>query len=130
MKHRCEYTYSKQFGSPRHCWTVIGAAGGIHLHISIYEGVGASRLPSGGIEFHYRHPPEYMLDDAPSQDCCSLLKCPCWHDGSSLQATERWIPLWESDPHDHDRMFELLAAELDERCGGFLATIATLREAT
>ena len=108
--YRCTYEYSKPFGSPKHNWSVIGARGAVQLHITVVDKYG----PSGGIEIHYLQPPEYMKNDAPSHDICWLLKCPCWHDGSSLQAEEVWIPRWQDDPHNHDAMFIALQRVLEE----------------
>jgi len=35
-KHRCEYTYRVEHGSPVHIWSVVGATSGLHLHIRGY----------------------------------------------------------------------------------------------
>jgi hypothetical protein len=110
MKYLTKYEYSCPFGSPRHVWTLRGPKGGIHLHITVTENYG----PSGGIEFHHRVPPEYMQDDAPHEKC-SVIAGPCWHDGSSMYATEHWIPLWEASPHDHEGMFRRLEMEYEDR---------------
>jgi hypothetical protein len=105
----CKYEYTHRFGKPNHCWTVVGRHGAKHLHISPDADYG----DTGGIETHYREPPDYMADDAPSHDQCWLLKAPCWHDGSSMHATEFFIPMWKSAPHDHEGMFRLLQREYD-----------------
>lgn len=112
-KYRCTYEYTVRHGWPFHVWTLVGARGGIHLHISDRGEKDEYGRYSGGIEIHHRSPPEYMQDQPPSHDECHVLKAPCWHDGSSLQASERWIPAWLADPHDHDRMFRLLAVDAD-----------------
>ena len=113
-KYRCEYKYTVQYGAPLHIWSVVGAKGGMHLSIRDGGEDNRHRRYSGGIEQHSRTP---TSDTAPTHDKCWLLGGPCWHDGSSLAAIERWIPLWEVAPHDHDRMFRLLEAEADERFG-------------
>ena len=118
MRFRCEYKYHKPFTSPRHSWTIIGALGGIHVHISVYAKEGGRVEHSGGIEVHYRTPPDYMRKNAPSQDKCWLIGCPCWHDGSSLYVSERVIPFWECAPHDHERMFKFLESEYVSRFEG------------
>jgi hypothetical protein len=109
-----EYRYYRQFGSSHHVWYVLGELGAIHFHVT---DMGENRDPrySGGIEIHYRTPPDYMKGDAPSQTECWILHAPCWHDGSSLQAVDTWIPLWLSAPNDHDHMFRCLKAEYMER---------------
>ena len=112
-EYRCKYEYSKRFGSPLHIWSVVGARGGIHLHITD-NGEECDVRYSGGIEVHRRTPPP-GCEWAPDQDKCWLLHAPCWRDGSSLVATKHWIPLWLADPMDHDRMFELLSREAAEQ---------------
>lgn len=105
-RFKSKYTYSKDAYKGNHVWTVVSGQGAVHLHISDYGQDYAEKYDrdryTGGIEMHYRNPPSYMKDDAPSQDECWILKCPCWHDGSSLQAVETWIPRWVNDKNDHD----------------------------
>ena len=120
-KHKYEYSYS--YGQhPFHVWSCVGSRGAIHVHITDYGEKHAAEYGnrySGGIEIHYRQPPSYM-DTPPSQNKCWLLGGPCWHDGSSLQASEYWIPSWKLAPHDHEAMFNLIehrmrdSFELDE----------------
>jgi len=110
MKYRNKYEFSVQFMSREHSWTVIGRHLAIQLHISELK----DHKPSGGIEYHYRQPPEHMKDDAPTQDQCWLLKAPCWHDGSSAQVTDYWLPRWQEAPHDLERMFALLETAMEE----------------
>ena len=113
-RYRGKYQYEVVCGTPSHTWSVVGRHGGMHLWIRGYL-LDGTMTWSGGIEMHYRTPPQYMEHDAPSHDCCWLLQAPCWHDGSSLQATEEWIPRWLMDPHDHDGMLAALAAYAEER---------------
>ncbi len=113
----CKYEYSNRFGTPRHCWTCIGRHGAMHLHISGPYTHSGSETWSAGLETHYRQPPEYMADDAPSHEKCWLLGCPCWHDGTSLYASGHYLPLWMSNPHDHEAMFLHLQGEYRERFG-------------
>ncbi len=114
-RFRFKYTYEQRFGNLRHTWTMLGAKGAIHLHITdlgeAHKQRGGVRY-SGGIEIHWRSPPEYMQDQPPSQDECWLLHCPCWHDGSSLQVEEFWIPQWLASLNDHDAMFALLESRM------------------
>ncbi len=120
MKLRQEYIYRERItrlGYER-IWTTLGAAGATHLHIEDYPADYVAKYGEkyfGGIEIHYREAPHYMKNDAPSQDTCWILKAPCWHDGSSLQASEKWIPLWQVDPNNHDRMFKALADDYSMR---------------
>lgn len=65
-------------------WAVFGEHGGIHLHCS------AGDFSSGGIEIHSRTP----LHDGHKphgHTNCWLIGCPCYHDGSSLQWSERLV---------------------------------------
>jgi hypothetical protein len=98
-----------------HAWSMVGAKGAVHLHITDY-GEKYGTQYSGGIETHWRSPPECMQDQPPSQDTCWLLHCPCWHDGSALQVTEFWIPRWLAmqleSPDYHNAMFALLESEM------------------
>ena len=133
MDYRCRYTYEDRSGFRYHTWSCIGARGGLHLHITEHPDADRSdplSRFSGGIEVHYRQPPEHAGDSAPSSDDCWLLRCPCWHDGSSTAARERWIPLWQSDPNDHGGMFRALQGEMVTRFEGvgFLGRVARLRE--
>lgn len=119
-RYRCKYEYTQRFGHPHHEWSLLGAKGGLHLHISDYGEKYQKEYGEryqGGIEIHHRTPPGYMRNDPPSQDECWLLHAPCWHDGSSLQASERWIPLWLINQHDHDHMFAMLAVDADYHFG-------------
>lgn len=119
MKFRCRYEYKKDVGWPEHIWSIVGPLGAIHFHVSENpkKSEHEANRYSGGIELHYRSPPDYMKDQAPHENCW-LLKNACWHDGSSLQATEWWIPRWRADPHNHDAMFELLQNEYVGRFEG------------
>ena len=106
-KYTCKYEYKRDiYDVPLHTWSVVGKPGGIHLHIR--ESGKPDHPYFGGLEVHYRQPPDYMKDKPPSQEHCWLLDAPCWHDGSSLQAEEIWIPLWRTMPNDHDRMLACL----------------------
>jgi hypothetical protein len=115
-KYNCKYEYTIQFGQSKHAWYVEGARMGVHVHIteSALSKVEEDYRYYGGIEYHYRTPPSYMKDDAPSHHDCRLLGGICWHDGSSLAATEIWIPRWESNPHDHNGMFNMIIAKMEE----------------
>src|SRR5262245_5119155 len=76
----------------QHIYSVVGKFAGLHFWVEYIS----SRHLLGGVEIHYRQPPSYMLDDPPSNEHCWLLGGPCWHDGSSLRASEEFIPVWLS----------------------------------
>jgi len=121
MKYRSKYEFSIRNGHEYHDWSVIARHIGIHLHIIDMgedDGKEAGERYSGGIEIHYRQPPDYMKDEAPSHDNCWLLKAPCWHDGSSMQVTDKWIPRWRAlagRPDEHVQMLEFLEIEVESR---------------
>jgi len=108
-RYNCSYEYSLRHGQPTHRWTLVGAAGAIRLHI---KGPDNRFKPEyyGGLETHRKTSPDGR---APDHEDCRLLGGHCWHEGSSLAASEIWIPRWLSDPHNHDSMFAALEVEAD-----------------
>ena len=106
------YTYKLHLfaGYWNHDYQLVGRHGGLNLHITDMgdNTIGGERY-STGLEYHYREPPDHMTDQPPSQDECWLLKQPCWHDGTSLYARERYLPMF--DGQNHERMFFALANE-------------------
>ncbi len=114
-KYRHEYRYAPRFGNPEHIWTVIGAKGAMHFHVTDlsedYERANGVRW-SAGLETHSRMP---LGDDAPSHEKCWLLGGPCWHDGTSLYAQEQIVPFWREEPDNHERMFQFLEREYYNR---------------
>lgn len=79
-------------------WVVVGELGAIdfhcsHAHLEVSQRFGVT----GGVEYHYRHPTEYMGDDySCTHEHCWMLSGKCWHDGTSLWASEHWIPMFKS----------------------------------
>lgn len=78
-------------------YVVIGEEGAIHFHLM--ESSEDSREIFGkrywgGIEIHSKKQ-MYDWSEQPTSDNCWILGCQCWSDGSSLMATERYIPEWE-----------------------------------
>ena len=113
-----KYTWSKPFMSVRHQWEFVGPEGGIHLHVSIGDPKYGD--PSCGLEFHraswsMRRPPE----DAPSQTKCWLIGGPCWHDGTSMYASEHVWPLVKPllRENNHEAIFRFLESEYDAHFG-------------
>jgi hypothetical protein len=104
-----KYTYSNPFGSARHQWELVGPDGGIHFHVSMTKGYGAS----SGLEFHHAARARYRGDEAPDHIQCPLIGEPCWHDGTSLYASETIWPTVEPMLHsgDHEAVFRLLEHE-------------------
>lgn len=115
--YRYQYRMWLFAGHWKHSYELIGRWGGIHFHVTDFaDNPHASERYSAGLEIHYRQPPPYM-DGPPSHDECFLLKAPCWHDGTSLYAQERILPLFNG--RDHDTLFRFLAGEADERFSEF-----------
>lgn len=77
-------------------YVVIGEEGAIHFHLM--ESSEDSRKAYGerywgGVEIHSK---KALYDNQMSiSKNCWILGCECWHDGSSLMASERYIPEWE-----------------------------------
>lgn len=106
-----KYTYSNLFGSPHHHWELVGPDGGIHFHVSLTKGYD----PSCGLEFHHAARARYRCDDAPDHVKCPLIGEPCWHDGTSLYASETVWPSIEPmlRSGDHETIFRHLEYEYD-----------------
>lgn len=116
-RYRVRYVWSHRFGHPHHSYEVVGRHGGLHLHISDLGDEHAKKYGerySAGLESHWREPPGYMADQPPSQDECWLLKQPCWHDGTSLYAQERYVPMFVGGLSP-EAMLRALCAEADKR---------------
>ncbi len=94
-EHRYKYTFTPDH-YPAHSYSIVCREGAIEFNVTEY-GKRDDGLPefSGGLEIHYREPPDYMAKRAPSHDKCHLIGQPCWHDGTSLYASEVLIPRWE-----------------------------------
>jgi hypothetical protein len=105
-----------------HSYELIGRHGGLHFHVLEH---GAEMLKQGcdpfgaGLEVHYRQPPDGMAGLPPSHDECWLLKCPCWHDGTSLYAQETLLPMWEQLRGIPESVFRFLAHDADSRFAEF-----------
>lgn len=106
-----KYTWSNPFGSPRHMWEVVGPKGGIHFTASLTPGY----EPSCGLEFHHSPLARYRCDEAPDHTNCFLIGGPCWHDGTSLYASETIWPAVEPmlRAGDHEAVFRILEREYD-----------------
>ena len=111
---KTQYRYTEEFGGKQHRWFVSGEKIGIELRINENDKFG----PSGGLECHYAITPPHMKGNSPHHPLCEVVGYrACWHDGSSMYATEYWIPMWEAAPHKHHEMFIELAHELKKRDG-------------
>ena len=104
-----EYRYFSGALGMIHEWTCVGRDGAIQFHCR----KSTTEEYHGGVEIHHRACPDYMGHSAPSQSMCHILKAPCWHDGSSLQATEDFIPYWKSGA-SHEKIFEKLRCRYED----------------
>lgn len=107
-----KYTWSKPFGTVRHCWELVGPDGAIHFAVNMSEEKYGG--PTAGLEFHH-----LSGDGAPHHLDCKLTGGRCWHDGTSLYANETLWP--EIGPMlrfgDHDGIFALLEHEYNQHFG-------------
>lgn len=101
---------------------VIGDKGAIHYWHepcteSSIKAFGQTKF--GGVEQHSRTPFSYS-GEQPDHDDCWLLQCPCWHDGSSLYASEYAIPRWEEAQRmgDMESFWRFLECEYQRRFNG------------
>lgn len=115
--YRCKYELTAHYGdSDLHIYSLVGAVGGVHLHVTDYGEDRSKHFTdrySAGLETHWRSPPSWMQDKAPSNDVCWLLMGPCWHDGTSLYASEHCVPIFETHRDKPEIIFRDLAAYAD-----------------
>ena len=108
-KHH-KYTWTNPYESVRHQWEFAGARGGIHFHVTLFKG----SSPTGGLEYHYRTPPSHMVDEVPHN--CWLIHGACWHEGTSLYATDTLWPMFEPmlKRGEHEKIFKILEEHADK----------------
>ena len=98
----------REDGQPTHQWSIKDERGGIHIHAWLSQPTASFGTEwMGGIECHWAEPPKdsgWFDKNKPSQRHCWLLGGPCWHDGSSLQFSERVAPYlpYPDGPSPHD----------------------------
>jgi hypothetical protein len=103
FKHH-KYIYSSPMSYARHNWELVGPDGGITFHFTEVKGYETT----AGLEFHHT-----TGEGAPDHCPCPLLGRPCWHDGTSLYATETVLPLvmFYLKKSDHKEIFQILERE-------------------
>jgi|GEM_PF-1259725 len=113
-----KYTWTKPFTSVRHSWELRGPIGGIHFHASLsrndeYE-------PSCGLEFHHCFDPSGG-NQAPHHTNCHVTGGQCWHDGTSLYASEHIWPIVRDYLRggEHAEVFRLLEREYEKHFEDF-----------
>lgn len=108
FKHH-KYTYQNRFGNPSHQWELVGPDGGIHFHFNHLK----DYSDTAGLEFHHSRSANYRPETAPDHTHCPLTGEPCWHDGTSMYATETLLPVIKPmlEIGDHESVFRLLERE-------------------
>ncbi len=109
-----KYTLVSSFGYMRHSWEVVCALGGLHFHISISDK--SEYEPTAGLEYHHSilyQAREHIFDRPPDHVDCKITGGACWHDGTSLYATESLWPAIKSylGTGDHKKIFDILDCE-------------------
>jgi hypothetical protein len=105
FKHH-KYTWSKPFGTIRHCWELVGENGALHFAVNVYQN--NEYPPTCGLEFHH-----LTGEGAPDHINCHLTGGRCWHDGTSLYAEETVWPTVQRAAlsGNHAIVFEVLESE-------------------
>ncbi len=106
-----------------HTWQVVCRRGAVHFHATEHDREMAERINekfSGGVEVHYLEPFAPDKSACPDHNPCPFLKQPCWHDGSSLLAFERFIPLLQDGVGSiiHETIFGMLRSQAIHRFWG------------
>jgi hypothetical protein len=118
-----KYEWSKPFSSVRHNWSLRGPRGGINFHASITDN--GDYDPSCGLEFHRDFDPTNGHQAAHHKNCW-LTGGKCWHEGTSLYASEH---VWPYVKHclrtgDHEAIFRFLEGEYNNHFAQLLREIA------
>jgi len=99
-----------EYPEDRKEWCVTGEYGSLCFWVTAYKD-----SHYGGVESHYNEKsrPEYLSEKDPSHDDCHANGGKCWHDGTSLWASEYWIPYIL--PQGNDGIWRTLQNYYDER---------------
>lgn len=111
-----KYARLKPFGTVKNVWSFRGPEGGVTFHASTTNGYGTTC----GLEFHVASWSSFRDKESPPDHVnCEIVGGPCWHDGTSLYATENLWPIIEPllDEGDHDGIFRILEREYERRFG-------------
>lgn len=90
-----QLTEVRETHGDRVLFAVVGPLGAVHFWCEPSTMEDFGRRHYGGVEWHFREQPSWGKPDPDHEDCW-LLKGPCWHDGSSLLASETYIPMYEA----------------------------------
>ena len=111
-----KYTFTpSQWDSERHYWELRGPEGGIQFIAGIHKT--SKYPPSCALEVHRCSPAPYQQGAAPHHIDCPVTGGRCWHDGTSLYASETLWPTFEQwlREGDHAAIFRTLELEYDSR---------------
>lgn len=110
MGHKYQWTHP--FTSTRHHWEVRSQHGGVHFHVQIMDDRSSFPDPSCGLELHSVTP---FDDSAPHHLDCPVTGGRCWHEGTSLYASEHLWPMVKLylEDGDHQAVFRMLESEHD-----------------
>lgn len=108
-----EYKWTKPFTSVRHSWSLRGPHGGISFHVSIQDNKDYD--PSCGLEFHRDFDPTNGQQAAQHKNCW-LTGGKCWHEGTSLYASEHVWPMVKCylKEGNHEAVFRTLEYEYNQ----------------
>ncbi len=97
-----------QDGYGIHFWAE-GLFGDTNLH-----GIGPRAF--GGVEYHWPKRPAWERETSDGNPLCWITGRRCWHDGSSLQASEKYIPMFRAcnENMNFDPLFQSLERQLLE----------------
>lgn len=118
-----KYTWSRPVGSIRHSWQLLGPLGGLELNVGLIGG----DSPTCGVEYHHTEACGHNTHYAPDHIDCKLTGGRCWHEGSSLYASET---IWSVVSGyllsgNHGAIFAYLDGIADERFNKFERPIKT-----
>jgi len=111
-----KYTWSKPFTAVHHTWELVGPSGGVTFNAF----TSTTDEPICGLELHYTREAWLRTGhsaEAPHHLNCHVIHEPCWHDGTSLYATETlWPEIQELlKAGKHEDIFKILEAEYENR---------------
>ena len=108
--------HREEFSIELHLWEVAEADPVFHSRGAIrVDGIeGARHWVAGGVEVHSRV--AMYGDKEADHQCCNVLGGPCWHDGSSLAASE-FFEYWHGDDECAFGLCESWARSETERRG-------------
>ena len=110
-----KYIWTHPWMSTKHHWELRGPRGAIHFHVSIMDDDVKFPDPSCGLEFHHAFDPT-KGQDAPAHIDCPMTGGRCWHEGTSLYASESVWPVVKHylEDGDHAAVFRVLEHEYDQ----------------